>query len=95
MTSLAATLFVTESTLLNTCLFRTGVESRDVRFWQTGGGYDRNVFTEQQLLQKIAYIHQNPVRRRLVERPGDWQWSSVGHYEQEGSYEGPTIDGLV
>jgi hypothetical protein len=28
----------------------------------------------------IDYIHDNPVRRRLVERPGDWAWSSFGWY---------------
>ena len=36
MTSLDATLFVTESTLLNTCLVRTGVESRDDGTLETG-----------------------------------------------------------
>ena len=65
------------------------------RFWQTGGGYDRNVFTEKQLVQKIGYIHHNPVRRGLVDRPGDWLWSSERHYEPDDSYEGPTIDWLV
>lgn len=66
-----------------------------VRFWQTGGGYDRNVYTEDELIEKIAYIHQNPVRRGLVERPGDWRWSSAGHYEQDDRYVGPRIDRLV
>lgn len=51
------------------------------RFWQPGGGYDRNV-TELSTLQKmIDYIHMNPVRRGLVSRPEDWQWSSARWYE--------------
>ena len=45
------------------------------RFWQRGGGYDRNIWTIQELYEKIDYIHANPVRRGLVEHPGDWPWS--------------------
>lgn len=47
------------------------------RFWLRGGGYDRNVFSAKEIEEKIAYIHANPVRRGLVERPEDWVWSSV------------------
>ena len=43
---------------------------RTVRFWQRGGGYDRNIFTADELWEKIHYIHQNPVRRGLVARGG-------------------------
>lgn len=28
------------------------------------------------LLQKLDYVHANPVRRKLVERPEQWPWSS-------------------
>jgi putative transposase len=51
------------------------------RFWQRGGGYDRNVTSAKTLLRMIDYIHWNPVRRGLVERPGDWIWSSARFYE--------------
>ncbi|WP_236254543.1 REP-associated tyrosine transposase [Mucisphaera calidilacus] len=47
------------------------------RFWQAGGGYDRNVRDEDELVQKIRYVRENPVKRGLVERPEDWAWSSV------------------
>lgn len=50
------------------------------RFWQAGGGYDRNVFTGDAIEAMVHYIHQNPVRRALVEDPGDWPWSSFGAY---------------
>jgi putative transposase len=50
-------------------------------FWQRGGGYDRNIFSEEELLEKITYIHNNPVRRGLVDRPTDWRWSSAAWYE--------------
>ena len=47
------------------------------RFWQPGGGYDQNLWNERPLLEVISYIHANPVRRGLVERPTDWYWSSA------------------
>ncbi len=50
------------------------------RFWQRGGGYDRNVVEPFTLLQMIEYIHNNPVRRGLVEQPTDWVWSSARFY---------------
>jgi len=51
------------------------------RFWQRGGGYDRNIFTARELHEKIAYIHANPVRWGLVENPQDWPWSSCRAWE--------------
>jgi putative transposase len=51
------------------------------RFWQRGGGYDRNVTGLETLRTMIEYIHNNPVRRGLVERPTDWPWSSARFYE--------------
>lgn len=50
------------------------------RFWQPGGGYDRNVTQEWTLAAMIDYIHRNPVRRGLCERPEDWEWSSARWY---------------
>ena len=50
-------------------------------FWQSGGGYDRNVIEPATLLSMIDYIHANPVRRQLVERPRDWKWSSAAWYD--------------
>jgi putative transposase len=31
------------------------------RFWQRGGGHDRNVDGEAEFTEKLKYIHQNPV----------------------------------
>lgn len=50
------------------------------RFWQPGGGYDRNIFSMNEYLEKIGYIHRNPVDRGLVEHPTDWRWSSARAY---------------
>ncbi len=50
------------------------------RFWQHGGGYDRNIYSGDELEEKISYIHENPVRRGLVTDPTDWAWSSARWY---------------
>jgi putative transposase len=47
------------------------------RFWQPGGGYDRNITSMEALRAMIDYIPANPVRRGLVARPEDWEWSSA------------------
>ena len=49
------------------------------RFWQTRY-YDFNVFTAAKRIEKLKYIHRNPVHRGLVEKPEDWPWSSYRHY---------------
>lgn len=49
-----------------------------VRFWQRGGGYDRNITGGDEYNEKIVYIHENPVRRGLVREPEEWRWSSAG-----------------
>ncbi len=50
------------------------------QFWQRGGGYDRNIFSEDEIREKIDYINLNPVRRGLVDRAEDWVWSSARWY---------------
>jgi putative transposase len=50
---------------------------RAYRFWQRGGGYDRNMRTVREAHEKLNYIHLNPVRRGFVTRPEDWPWSSA------------------
>lgn len=47
------------------------------RFWQPGGGFDRNVRDEAEFSKEVRYIHRNPVERGLAERPEQWRWSSV------------------
>jgi putative transposase len=50
------------------------------RFWQPGGGYDRNITSTAALRAMIDYFHANPVRRGLVSRAEDWEWSSARWY---------------
>ncbi len=51
------------------------------RFWQRGGGYDRNLRTRADIREKINYIHANPVRRGLVTTVDDRPWSSFRAWE--------------
>jgi putative transposase len=57
-------------------------------FWQARY-YDFNVFTEEKRVEKLRYMHRNPVVRGLVAKPGDWPWSSFRHYATgvEGTVE--------
>jgi putative transposase len=38
--------------------------------------YDFNIRTKKKRIEKLRYIHRNPIRRELVERPEQWRWSS-------------------
>jgi putative transposase len=51
------------------------------RFWQRGGGYDRNLLEPQSILEMINYIHQNPVEEGLCARAADWRWSSAATFD--------------
>jgi putative transposase len=46
------------------------------RFWQEGGGYDRNIVSMEEALEKARYCHHNPVTRGCVTDPAAWRWSS-------------------
>jgi putative transposase len=54
------------------------------RFWQRRY-YDFNVYSQAKVLEKLDYMHANPVREKLVKHPGDWPWSSwCFYYRGEG-----------
>lgn len=54
-------------------------------FWQKRY-YDFNIRSYAQFVEKLRYIHRNPVKAGLCERPEDWEWSSFRHYAT--GYEG-------
>jgi putative transposase len=58
----------------------TSGERQKYHFWQPGGGYDRNICAAETAWKSVNYLHLNPVRRGLVERPEHWEWSSAGWY---------------
>jgi putative transposase len=51
----------------------------DLQFWQRRY-YDFNVHNEEKRIEKLRYMHRNPVKRGLVEKPEQWPWSSFRHY---------------
>ena len=42
--------------------------------------YDFDVWSEHKGVEKLRYIHNNPVKRGLVANPEEWEWSSFRHY---------------
>ncbi len=42
--------------------------------------YDLNVWSERKRIEKLRYMHRNPVKRGLVEQPDQWKWSSFRAY---------------
>jgi len=56
------------------------MRSRLRPFWQAHY-YDFNDWTHEKFVEKLRYIHRNPVVRGLVASPEDWKWSSFRHYQ--------------
>ena len=42
--------------------------------------YDFPVWTKDKRVEKLRYMHRNPVKRGLVLEPEQWEWSSSRHY---------------
>jgi putative transposase len=56
-----------------------GEQSPSRAFWQARF-YDFNVWTARKRVEKLRYMHRNPVKRALVESPAQWRWSSYRSY---------------
>ena len=54
-------------------------EHRAQHIWQTRY-FDFNVCTAPKRVEKLRYMHRNPVKRGLVEAPEQWLWSSFRTY---------------
>src|SRR5581483_5322117 len=52
------------------------IEARHI--WQRRF-YDFVVWTEKKRVEKLRYMHRNPVKRGLVLEPEQWEWSSFRH----------------
>ena len=59
------------------CLFQDA--SPRTPFWQARF-YDFNVWTTKKRVEKLRYMHRNPVKRGLVGAPEQWRWSSYRLY---------------
>lgn len=49
------------------------------RFWQPKS-YTFHGYSTAKTLEKLDYLHQNPVKAGLVARAVDWRWSSARWY---------------
>lgn len=47
------------------------------RFWQPGGGFDRNLWNAKAIHDSIGYIEANPVRKNFSATPVEYRWSSA------------------
>jgi len=56
-----------------------GDEPKRRAFWQARS-YDFNVWTTKKRVEKLRYMHRNPVKRGLVGAPEEWGWSSYSFY---------------
>jgi putative transposase len=78
----------TVSAVVHALKLSVSMRSANRPFWQARY-YDFNVHNEEKRVEKLRYMHRNPVVRGLVVRPKDWLWSSFRHYAtgQEGTVE--------
>jgi putative transposase len=58
---------------------RQGQDPPRRAFWQERF-YDFNVWTTKKRVEKLRYMHRNPVTRGLVDSPEQWRWSSYRFY---------------
>ena len=49
-------------------------------FWQRRF-YDFNVWSAKKRIEKLNYMHRNPVKRGLMTEPQMWEWSSYRFYQ--------------
>ncbi len=54
-------------------------EDETPAFWQRRY-YDFSVYSQRKHIEKLRYMHRNPVKQGLVESPELWRWSSYRQY---------------
>lgn len=69
-----------EPELLRRLTIRPGDSVPRYRFWEAGGGYDRNIANTSVARAVVRYMHANPARRGLVRDHCEWAWSSARWY---------------
>ena len=68
-------------------VFETWDSTDQVSFWDScpthvwqARFYDFNVYSERKRIEKLNYMHENPMKRKLVTHPKEWPWSNWGFY---------------
>ena len=69
------------SKAIDRCWFRGANDTKitNYKFWQDGS-YIENICTYDFYKEKLNYIHMNPVRQEIVEKPEDYVYSSARNY---------------
>jgi putative transposase len=84
-------LYLHRSSLLEKLTVRERPGKNCFRYWQEGGGYDRNLHTPRSIQASLEYMHLNPVRRGLCESAIDWKWSSARYYLCDPRVDDPDL----
>jgi len=63
----------------------TGQRRQAYQFRQKGDGYDRNITKVETLIETVRYLHNNPVRRGLVQTAVQWRYGSAAAWEGMGA----------
>jgi len=53
--------------------------SQNFQVWQEGN-HPKEIQSREMMLQKLEYIHNNPVKRGFVDKPEHWRYSSAKNY---------------
>ncbi len=54
-------------------------KDRQYQFWQEGS-HTQQIQDEKMMVQKIEYIHNNPLERGYIDEPAHWRYSSARNY---------------
>ncbi|WP_435051583.1 REP-associated tyrosine transposase [Desulfonema magnum] len=54
-------------------------DNQKYQVWQEGF-HPKAILNEKTLVQKMEYVHHNPVRRGYVDSPAHWRYSSYRYY---------------
>jgi putative transposase len=65
--------------ILKQLISRQLKSSDQKQFWQRRY-YEFNVSSVEKYIEKVQYIHRNPVKLGLAIKPEDYRWSSFKHY---------------
>ena len=64
--------------------YRKKFKSTNYQVWQEGF-HPQLISSNKMLVQKVEYLHYNPVKRGFVNNPEDWKFSSANNRNWDGS----------
>lgn len=67
--------------LMDRCWFRGANDSKvkNYKFWQDGNNIE-TIYSAEFYKEKLDYIHMNPVKQEIVDRPEEYLYSSARNY---------------